>query len=288
MQCCGNLRNLLIGLISEVCSDPTSYLYRATTAHSNSNAAHSSTDEKNGSRNSIEESHSTSSGAGFNMATSSTSSSQTENKQNQMEEKFVQERIAQLCHQLVDKLNGVDIKSLPVAVSRIIYCLQKLTIGDSNHDENEQNSEKWIIFDQPDARVFNLSLTALFFLRLICPAMISPVDWGIIHSNEQPLLVKDFLAPTVGKYPFLEERPWYRFNDYPGCPTAAMLILAHTLSDHFNDSGTATYSSTSVATDINDDQPSLLIEKIGEMTQGRELLAASQEIAGNLNFQKVK
>lgn len=54
--------------------------------------------------------------------------------------------------------------------------------SDEDFLDDEDKSMLTRIFDAPDERVFLKSLSAVLFLRLICPAIISPMEWGSLHQ----------------------------------------------------------------------------------------------------------
>lgn len=172
----------------------------------------------------------------------------------------IDEKLSKSCRNIVEKLE-IELQSeqIPLSLSVFIRTLKTLVVGEdftfpglasserksisrtakhkstidnNNNADADIDTGSKMLFDKPDLRVFNLSLTAILFLRLIGPAIISPIEWGVLHRNHTGQLTYPCESNFFGNYDFLSANPWFRQSQLDGSPTAAMLLMAHSFHEN--------------------------------------------------------
>jgi hypothetical protein len=97
----------------------------------------------------------------------------------------VQDRLDQECMNLFDLMRSEE-AVIPYSLRLLLRTIFSLTIGSLDHDDRKAASSGDT--DSPIARdeigVFYASSCAALFLRLICPSVISPLEWGALRAEK--------------------------------------------------------------------------------------------------------
>ena len=159
----------------------------------------------------------------------------------------VQLRLACVCHNIITKL--INVENYPLSFDAITKSLKSLTIGKEfdlssikaglpSTSSNSISSNDEILFDKPNTNAYFLSLTALLFLRVLNPAIISPVEWGVFYNQTKSACIHGHALSNKSSIDYasthtcIRDNVWYRLEDKLACPTVVMLTLSHMIAKY--------------------------------------------------------
>ena len=96
-----------------------------------------------------------------------------------------EEYIQQAVSIMMERIQQLDISNeFPPSLLILLNKIKKLTIGSSDwrnavHGIDDPTSPT----EKPEYGVYIASICALLFLRLICPAIIAPLEWNVLHNE---------------------------------------------------------------------------------------------------------
>lgn len=149
---------------------------------------------------------------------------------------------------LFEKLRQIqaeNFRQLPPSLILLMRLVRRLTIG--KHDLDLSTSTGVVPKEKPERGVYHATACALLFLRLICPSIIAPLEWGVLHSSWDGRVVRPLSLPSSASYDALEDIDTNDCN-YCGVGSSAIfiIVLAHVLNGTVNDNAGAEVSSENI------------------------------------------
>lgn len=193
-------------------------------------------------------------------------------------------------------------KSIRLQLADLLF-LQDLQADGPQADPPDELMER--IFDIPDEKVYLKSLSAVLFLRLICPAIISPMEWGALHHwagrtpSQSISKLHSLSISSVGSSMPVSAKATSSSSDRStlGSPTAFVVLLALILGQRVSDdiqqpdgrkarSNSFTFSLTQSSPPtrpISKSSPRDLLQYFSSDGSSAVLLSKAQDIKAKLN-----
>lgn len=96
----------------------------------------------------------------------------------------VQDRLDQECMNLFDLMRSEE-AAIPYSLRLLLRTIYTLTIGSMTNDDRKISATPGESASKRDETgVFYASSCAALFLRLICPSVISPLEWGALRAEK--------------------------------------------------------------------------------------------------------
>jgi hypothetical protein len=142
---------------------------------------------------------------------------------------------AQLLFEKLRQIKADNFRQLPASLLVLMRLVRRLTIGKTIRGAESG----WSVSEpreKPERGVYHATASALLFLRLICPSIITPMEWGVLHSSWDGGAVRPLSLPSSSSYDALDDIDTSDCN-YCGVGSSSILIivLAHVLNGSFCD-----------------------------------------------------